>query len=80
MQTPDAMGSATTSHQMVDATCADSMGATDANGVFDADVFRDEVMFHLGQTNPNDEANDVGFLGFTADRQPVIRRQPHFRS
>ena len=54
------------------ATCTDGMGATDANCVFPMDSFRDEVTFHLGRTNTGDDVNDVGFIGFTADRQPVM--------
>ena len=71
-ETDDSQDPATVSHETGSATCADSMAPTEANCVFDEDAFRDRVTFHLGRTNPNDAVNDVGFIGFTADRQPVM--------
>lgn len=62
-----ANGTTTTSH---DATCSDGVDQTKANCVFPADSLRDGVTFHLGRTHARE--NNVGFVGFSADRQPVM--------
>ena len=52
------------------ATCEDGVNQTKANCVFPADDFRDGVTFHLGRTHARE--NNVGFVGFNPDRQPVM--------
>ncbi len=52
------------------ATCSDGVDQTKANCVFLLDSLRDEVTFHLGRTHARE--NNVGFVGFSADRQPVM--------
>ena len=52
------------------ARCTDGADASKANCVFPEDALRDEVTFHLGRTHARN--NNVGFIGFSADRQPVM--------
>ena len=59
----------TTTHHPV-SSCSDGVDQTKANCVFPADAFRDGVTFHLGRTHARD--NNVGFVGFNPDRQPVM--------
>ncbi|MCY3750866.1 MAG: hypothetical protein OXG54_05645 [Gammaproteobacteria bacterium] len=58
----------TTTHHA--ASCTDGADQTKASCVFPADAFRDEVTFHLGRTHARN--NNVGFIGFNPDRQPVM--------
>lgn len=58
-----------TSHHAV-VSCGDGVDQTKANCVFPLDSLRDRVTFHLGRTHARD--NNVGFVGFSADRQPVM--------
>ena len=59
-----------TTDSIVSATCQDGADQTKANCVFPADAFRDGVTFHLGRTHARE--NNVGFVGFNPDRQPVM--------
>ena len=59
----------TTTHHAV-SSCTDGADQTKASCVFPADAFRDEVTFHLGRTHARN--NNVGFIGFNPDRQPVM--------